>query len=465
MNFQKYSFPLNTTEKINFAAAIPGWLLKIVNRLAEGGFHGYLVGGAVRDLLLEKKPTDWDLATDALPEEVEALFPNSIPTGKSFGTITLNTAGNFLEITTLREELGYRDGRHPDTVRFGEDLLRDLERRDFTINAIAYDFNSKRLCDPFQGRRDLHRGVLKAVGDPRRRFAEDGLRMFRFYRFLATTDLRPDRATAAAVNPAGAERLSRERIRDELSKLLVGDFPRRGLEGLKKSGLLPSILPELDLDRTATAGDRSYGNLWEHLLAATETIQPLLHLRWAALLHDIAKPLCKFEDERGSHFYGHDQAGAAISRVILKRLRYPNAVIDKVSNLIERHMFSLPFNSPDTAIRRLAAKVGPENLTDLLELRRADLVATGRLDYQVWQAWRDLTGRIAKLTAEKELFTLKNLAVNGDDLMKRLKLPPGPQVGAILKYLWEAVIDRPEINNRERLLQLAQVYLENHPKA
>lgn len=450
---------LNETEKLNFQA-IPPWLEEIVLRLREFNFQTYLVGGAVRDLLQGEIPQDWDLATDALPEKIESLFPKTVPTGKRFGTITVIRGDHQAEITTLRTETGYRDRRKPDQVSFGTDLLSDLARRDFTINAIAYDFNTVQLIDPYDGRSDLKRGILKTVGNPETRFAEDGLRMFRFYRFLATLDLRPDRHTMGAINPEWAGSVSPERIRDEFSKLLLGKGVRQGLIGLRRSGLLEIFLPELHLDQSDHR-QNPCPNLWEHLLSATETIHPILHLRLAALFHDIAKPLTAVVDQNGLHFYGHDEQGAILTSKIMERLRYPKSLIARVCSLVRWHMFNLTSQVNDAAIRRFIAKTGPEIIPDLLELRRADIVATGRIHSQTWEYWQDFTERITAILQEEPVISQANLAVDGRDLQTAFSLKAGPLIGEILRFLWDSIMENPELNQKSQLLNLAKKYLSS----
>lgn len=453
-------FPLTTTEKLDFQT-IPAFITDIARRFLEAGFQLYLVGGAVRDLLRGQEPGDWDLASDALPEQVERIFPQTIPSGKQFGTILVINEGFPVEITTFREDLGYSDGRRPDQVRFGKDLQLDLARRDFTINAIAFDLKTRELVDPFNGRRDLQRRLLRSVGDPQLRFREDGLRMFRFYRFLATLNLRPDPLTEKAINPAWARGTSLERIRDEFSKLLLGAWVGRGLAGLKKSGLLKEFLPELaDSDRIKQ-GPYHRWNLWEHSVRTTENINPELRLRLAALLHDIAKPVTRSEDAKGVHFYGHDQRGAEIGRLALERLHYPGKVIEEVVPLIRWHMFHLDQQTGDGAIRRLIARVGPEHLAGLLELRRADIIATGRVDYQTWESWRYISERILTVLNGKPGLNPFALDITGNDLLETFNLQPGQLIGAILAYLKERILDEPDLNQRAHLLELAGEYLKN----
>ena len=451
---------LTRTEQRDFEL-IPPWVTALATRLRQNGFQAYLVGGAVRDLLLGNLPHDWDLATNALPDQIEKIFPQSLAVGRQFGTITVCDGEHRAEIATFRSDLGYSDGRRPDGIRFESDIRADLIRRDFTINALAYDFLTGTLIDPSGGWRDLRRGILRAVGDPNRRFAEDGLRMFRFYRFLATLDLRPDPAAIRAIRPEWAQTLSNERIRDEFGKLLVGKKVRYGLEGLRHSGLLSLFLPELAACLPKQRAART-ADLWEHLLLCTETIQPRLHLRLAALFHDIAKPITQTENPTGLHFYGHDQKGAELSRDIMERLHFPKRTITTVITLIRHHMFLLTPQSSDAAIRRLIAKVGPDLISDLLELRRADIVATGRVDYTTWELWQDLNDRIAAILEAAPPLGQSQLAINGQDLLNAFQLQPGPLIGRILSFLADSVLDRPERNRKDELLKLAAHYLQTH---
>ncbi|HOJ76905.1 MAG TPA: HD domain-containing protein [Bacillota bacterium] len=457
---KKVRFLLTTTEKNNFKQ-IPAGILEIVKVLIDANYQVYLVGGAVRDLLWDQSPNDWDLTTDALPDEIEALFPDTLPTGKSFGTITVRSNELAVEVTTMRRDGEYSDGRHPDTITFTKEIYEDLVRRDFTINALAYDFKTGELVDYFGGRNDLRKRHLKTVGDPQVRFREDALRMLRFFRFLATQDLRPDRATIQAIDAHLIAQISFERIRDELGKLLLGKNVIRGLEGLVQSGLLTAIIPEfnavLDFDRQKNAS-----GLWQHLLSTVSSIRPQLHLRWAALLHDLGKPATFQIINNAVHFYNHDTYGAELSTIILERLRYPRKFVAQVVNLVHNHMFALAVNSTDAAIRRLINKVGPDNITDLLELRRADIVATGRIDSNTWLYWQTITKRITAVIESGQLIDQKKLAISGHDLIKALNLKPGPIVGAVLNFLSEQVLDHPEFNTEQRLLQLAKDYLENN---
>ncbi|HBF37573.1 MAG TPA: hypothetical protein DDW50_09660 [Firmicutes bacterium] len=458
---------LTTTEKFNFQQ-IPTWVAEVAKRLMDNNFQAFLVGGAVRDLLWEKAPNDWDLATDALPDQIASLFSKTIATGEKFGTITVIWNGHQTEITTLREDLAYIDGRHPQELHFTKDILADLGRRDFTINAIAYDFLNQELVDPFGGKNDIRKRLLKAVGDPKRRFREDGLRMFRFYRFLATLELRPHRPTEWGLNSSYATGVSLERIQEEFSKLLVSPGVDRGLQGLKKSNLLNAFLPELiRLDEVDKQGFTRHASnsLWEHSKMATVTIRPQLHLRLAALFHDIAKPLTQSMDKTGVHFYGHERVGAELGKSILERLHYPQKIIQRVTILIHNHMFYIDRQSSDAAIRRLAAKVGPEMIFDLLELRRADIVATDSrirsINYQTWESWHELYQRITLVLSPENQYNPFQLVINGQDLIEQFQLAPGPVIGEILSYLKELILEEPSQNQKTILLELARNYLDS----
>lgn len=459
MTLEPFCYRLTVTEKLNFKE-IPAWVNQAVLFLLENQKKAYLVGGAIRDLIWGNTPSDWDLATDALPDEIERIFPKTIPTGKKFGTITVLIDDQQVEITTLREELGYSDSRRPDKVIFGADILKDLARRDFTINAMAYDFFSQVLVDPFGGKKDCYDRILKAVGDPQVRFQEDGLRMFRLYRFLASHELTSERETEGAVNPEWARRVSYERIRDEFSKLLLGVNVRKGLNGLAKSGLLSLIIPEFFTNGQTRS--ETHSQLWEHSLSAVEAIQPLLRLRLAALLHDIAKPVSLTITKTGTHFYGHEQIGAEMSKSILERLKYPRKLIETVTLLIHQHMFSYQSDMSDSAIRRLISKVEPENIPDLLELRRADIVATGKVTAATPKYWGELSERIlAIVKSAEEGDTQNKMALNGHELIEHFDIKPGPLVGTVIAYLSEQIIVDPELNRKDRLLELAQNYLKS----
>lgn len=423
--------------------AIPPAVVAICRELGMAGFSAFIVGGAVRDLLRGRPPGDWDVATSARPEEVLALFPGGLPTGLKYGTVTVIRDGLRVEVTTFRAEEAYEDGRHPERLVFGVSLEEDLARRDFTVNAMAYDPLSGRLVDPHGGRRDLARKIVRTVGDPAVRFREDALRMLRLYRFAATLGMRPDPAAERAIMPALLGRISPERIRDELAKLLLAPKPDAALRGLADSGLLATIAPEF------TAADR---DLLRHSFAAAQEISPSLHLRLAALLHDLGKPAARVLVEGEVHFYGHDEIGAEMARSVLTRLRFARDLVETVVHLIRLHMFQLPLPPSEAALRRLLKKAGgPERLRDLLELRRADILATGRISWPTAVRWQELVARIEEFLAARPVFSLRDLALDGYDVMRILGIGPGPAVGAALHALLERVLEDPALNNREDL--------------
>ena len=433
---------------------IPGGVMTVLAELKARGFQAFLVGGALRDLFLGRPPGDWDVATGALPGQVEEVFPDRlvVHTGKRFGTVRVLAGEIPVDVTTFRREGAYTDGRRPDWVEFKESVVDDLSRRDFTVNAMALDPFAEKLVDPFRGRRDLRRRLIRTVGDPQARFREDALRMLRFYRFQAVLDFHGEAETErviaqiAAEEPSLLANVSPARIRDELNKLLTGVAPGKGLRGLVRSGLLPIIAPEFAPVVKTT-------ELMEHLIATVEAIKPEPHLRWAAFLHDLGKPVTRIEDGRDVHYFGHEQAGEKLAAALLERLRFSRAFQEQVLPLVRRHMFPCDPGMTDTALRRLAAKVGRDALFDLLELRRADIVASGSHYHRAWQALSKFAARIQALLREEKALTLADLAVDGHDVMTVLGLAPGPEVGRVLQELFFWVTEDPERNTRERLLQ------------
>ncbi|MGE5558031.1 MAG: CCA tRNA nucleotidyltransferase [Bacillota bacterium] len=429
---------------------IPQEILEICRILSDRGYQAYLIGGAVRDLLRGCKPLDWDIVTDCLPDQAQSIFPDAFPSGIRYGTVSVKLGAMTAEVTTMRKDGRYTDGRRPDQVIYSGDIHADLSRRDFTINAMAYHPGRDELVDPFGGRIDLRRRILRTVGDPRSRFAEDALRMLRLFRFISVLGFKSCRKTLAAVNPLWLKNVSRERVREELSRLLTGENVKRGLSDLAGSGLLTEIIPEFTA--LAEPGKRLIqSGLWKHHLICADSVQPVLHLRLAAFLHDLGKPYCRFEDEKGLHFYGHDSLGSKIAEGILKRLRYSGAITEKVTRLVRHHMFAAGPGLSDGALRRLADRTGEDLLFDLLELRRADIIAGGRREWAAYRMWEELVERVESLVSGERAFTRSDLALDGNDIMRILKIPPGPRVGEIIDALWERVTDNPDLNTRESL--------------
>ncbi len=435
----------------------PRELSEFAGVLREAGKKCYLVGGAVRDYLLGREVSDFDLATDARPEEVARLYRRVIPTGIKHGTVTVLWKGFEVEVTTFRTESSYADGRHPDEVAFAATIEEDLARRDFTVNAMAFDLSEGRLLDPFGGREDLAHKLLRAVGDPMERFGEDGLRPLRAVRFAAQLGFEVEAATLAAIGPS-IERfrlVSAERVREELVKILLSERPSAGLRLLESTGLLLEISPELAACRGVEQRGMHVFDVLDHLYACVDAAPPRVVLRLAALLHDVAKPAAKVERPgEDPTFYRHEELSAKAAEAFMKRLRFPNALIDEVAHLIRCHMFSYDDSWSEAAVRRFIARVGPENMEGLFSMRIADGTAIiGRsVDPR---SLEPLRARIERVLAAKEAFGLGDLAVKGADLASA-GVPPGPKMGMMLKELLETVIDDPALNERDRLLEIAR---------
>ncbi|MDR1030638.1 MAG: HD domain-containing protein [Treponema sp.] len=434
-------------------------LQEIAGIFIRHGKQVFLVGGAVRDILRGEKAQDWDLATDALPQEVISLFPRVIPTGIKHGTVTVHFKGRSLEVTTYRTESGYHDGRRPDQVTYTSRIEEDLSRRDFTMNAIALPLPQGPLVDPFNGIADIRSKLIRCVGNPQARFAEDGLRPVRAVRFAAQMGFEVEAASLAAIPQAlhTTAKVSPERIRDELDKILAAPQPSRAFLLMEKTGLLELLLPELALCRNIEQKGFHRFDVLDHCLlacdAAAQEQAPSL-VRAAALLHDIGKPATRARDPLGVWtFYQHEQVSAALSRELLSRLRYPHGVIEDTVHLIREHMFHYEANWTDGAVRRFIIRVGEENLSNLYQLRRADAYAT------VGKALpRDfllpLIRRVDEVLAKSRALSLKDLPVSGKDLSV-IGIKPGPLMGIILSQLLEAVVEDPALNNKETLLEIA----------
>ncbi len=434
----------------------PKELFDFAGELARAGKKAYLVGGAVRDYLLGREACDFDVATDARPEEVARLYRRVIPTGIKHGTVTVLWKGLEIEVTTFRTESGYADGRHPDKVEYASTIEEDLSRRDFAMNAMAFDLATELLVDPHGGQADLSGRLVRAVGDPFERFREDGLRPLRAIRFASQLGFEIDAPTLAAIRPSipRFRLVSPERVRDELQKTLLSELPSRGLRLLEGTGLLEEIVPELSACRGVEQKGMHVFDVLDHLYASADASPPELVLRLAALLHDVGKPEAKAElPGEAPTFYRHEEYSARMSESILKRLKLPNAIVDEVAQLIRCHMFSYDDSWTDAAVRRFIARVGPERIEELFALRLAD--GAGILGRPIDPRSLDpLRARIDRVIAAKEAFGLADLAVKGGDLAS-IGVPPGRAMGAMLKELLEAVMDDPSLNERERLLEIA----------
>lgn len=438
---------------------VPHFVYRAVKTLQEKGYAAWVVGGALRDYWLGLKAKDWDVATDALPQEVMNLFEKAIPTGIKFGTVTVVLDGNALEITTFRQEKNYTPQRKPGQVKLGVTLEEDFKRRDFTVNALAYDPVNERWYDPYYVIPKLEGKLMeiKAVGDPCERFEEDPLRMLRaFYLMARAGEARAkvcwDEATLKAISLSRDKilRVSAERIRDELNKILLGSNPDECLRKMQQVGLLEVILPEVSRNHGVIQGDKTYKlDVFEHILAVVRTIKPSLHLRWAALLHDVGKFSCRKEEGEKIHFYGHEKVSVELARLALERLKFSQEFKEKVLHLISHHLFSYP--TTPAGLRRFLRRVGPEAVEDLLELRRADILGTDPEANLL--ALEEFSRRLEEIRQKKAAFSLKDLAINGYDVMECLNLSPGPAVGKALNYLLERVLEDPSLNTRETLLR------------
>lgn len=433
---------------------IPPDVSDVLVRLHDAGHEAYVVGGCVRDAIRGVEPEDWDVATDAKPERIQELFRRSLYTNR-FGTVVVRSPDREVEVTTYRVEADYSDARRPDSVEFTDSLLADLARRDFTMNAMAWDGQQGgSLVDPHGGRADLEGRILRAVGDPAERFREDALRMLRAVRFAAVLGLSIEPATAAAIreNAALAAGLSGERLNQELTKMLLADRPSTGFRLMSELGLVAVVCPELEDCRKVPQDKAIAQDVFEHSLLSLDAVErPDLVLRLAALLHDVGKP----ETMADGHFHQHEFVGEHLARRILRRWKFPKDTVALVAHLIRHHMFWYQEVWTSSAVRRFIRNVGLEEIPLLFELRRADNIGSGSRGgrmYALDQLWLRVQEEIARANA----FSPRDMAVDGNDLMRELGIPQGPEVGRIIRELFERVTDDPESNTRESLLALAR---------
>ncbi len=438
---------------------------RIAEKLIKSGHKAYLVGGAVRDTFLKRPVTDFDIATDATPQRCMELYPYAIPTGIQHGTITVlpRSKAYKVEITTFRTEGTYTDNRHPDSVEFVSDIITDLSRRDFTINAMAIDLATEAFVDPFEGKKDLASKLIKAVGDPEERFREDALRALRAVRFSAQLQFKIEAATLeAAIKFSGSlSKIASERIRDEFSKILLSRHPSTGLALLVSTAMADTFIPELRACQGVSQPIHGNKDVLSHLFDTVDAVIPdelpeerLLVIRLAPLFHDIGKPACRREEQGKISFYAHESESARIARFRLMRLKFPNAIIDAVCHLVRYHMFNYDSSWTDSAVRRFVARVGVEAIPDLFELRLADTIATTGVPHS-WAVLQELRTRIDAVIEAKQALSLRDLAVNGDDLAS-IGVPRSKEMGALLSELLDAVLDDPRLNTRESLLRLAE---------
>lgn len=440
---------------------VPKEVKAIADTLERAGFEAYLVGGCVRDLMIERIPKDWDITTNARPEEIVATFPESF-LNNEYGTVGVKCEDatderlKVIEVTPYRSESAYSDARRPDKVEFGVSLEEDLKRRDFTINAIAFRPKDGTLVDLYDGAGDLRKKRIKTVGDPDERFSEDALRMMRAIRLSAELNFAIEADTMASIsrNSNILSRISAERIRDELLRIIDSTVPMQGVDFLVRLGLIDHIMPEIkDAVGCEQGGIHAY-DVYEHLLRTLQAAADKgysTELRLAALLHDIAKPATRREG--GKHkqytFFGHEVVGARMTDTILKHLKMPKEMAQNIVNLVRWHMF---FSDPDqitlSAVRRTIVRIGPDHIEDLLNLRVCDRIGTGRPKEQPFR-FRKYKAMVDQ--ARRDPISVKMLKTDGNRIMEKTGEKPGKKLGYILNALLEEVLETPEKNTEQYL--------------
>ncbi len=447
---------------------IPAEVATVAKNLRSESYQAYLVGGCVRDLLLGRAPKDWDITTNAKPEDIQRVFPNSYYTN-DFGTVgvkfeTEDPTLQIIEVTPYRTESGYSNKRHPDSVQFGESLEEDLARRDFTINAIAFDESIGQLIDPFKGQEDIHLRVLRTVGDPAQRFEEDGLRLMRAVRLVAELNFAMDTDTASAIHEKASnlKHISKERIRDEFVRIINSDQPMMALVLAQQLGILEHISPDLTRGIGIDQNQAHSYDVFGHLLRA---VQHAADKKWdfdvriAALFHDVSKPETRrWSDEKKDWtFHGHEVVGARTTKKALEDLKFSRETIEKVTKLVRWHMF---FSDPDqitlSAVRRMIRNVGVENIWDLLNLRICDRIGTGRPKEQPFR-FRKYVAMVEE--ALRDPISVGMLKTDGSRIMEQFHVEPGPRLGWILNSLLEDVLDDSSRNNEAYLDEKTQKLL------
>lgn len=439
---------------------IPSEVREVSTALRSGGFEAYLVGGCVRDLIIGRKPKDWDITTNANPEQIQALFPDSFYTN-DFGTVgvlheTENETIKIIEVTPYRTETAYSDKRRPDAVTFGDNLEEDLMRRDFTINAIAYDESKGQIIDPYKGQKDIELKVLRTVGIPEERFEEDALRLMRAVRLIAELEFALDSDTAAAIEKKAQnlEHVSKERIRDEFVRILKSSQPMMALVLCQQLGLLQYISPVLTAGIGIEQNQAHSYDVFGHLMRSMQHAADKdwdFDTRLAALFHDVSKPeVRRWAPEKNDWtFHGHEVVGARATKKALEELKFSRETIDRVTKLVRWHMF---FSDPDqitlSAVRRMIRNVGEENIWDLLNLRICDRIGTGRPKEQPFR-FRKYVAMVEE--ALRDPISVGMLKTDGGRIMEKFHVEPGPRIGWTLNALLEEVLDDPSRNNEEYL--------------
>ncbi len=456
---------------------IPKEIRGVLMILEQAGFEAYLVGGGVRDIVRKKTPKDWDVATNAVPEEIIKLFPKTfyenafgtvgvVTCGEDLGTVCSDDSIKVVEVTPYRVEEKYSDGRHPDKVSFSKSINDDLKRRDFTINSMAYRLATNELLDPFRGRVDLENNIIRAVGNPEDRISEDALRILRAVRFSSELGFSCDTDLEKVIREKkdDLEKISKERIRDEFVKILLSDNPMDGITLAHTLGLLGFIAPELERGIGVMQNQAHKYDVWGHNLRtlqhAADKKWPLI-IRIAALFHDISKPETRrFSPEKNDYtFYGHDVVGARVARSIMQRLKFSNEITEIVTMLVRWHMFFSDVEQITlSAVRRLIAHVGEKHIWELMDLRVCDRIGTGRPKENPYRL-RKYKSMVEE--ALRDPVSVGMLKVDGGEIMKITGEAPGPRVGFILHAILEEVLDDPKLNEKDvlekRVLELAKL--------
>lgn len=435
---------------------VPEEVSQIYKKFKNSGFEIYLVGGCVRGLIAKYKVQDWDFTTNAAPEQIVKIFPEGFYDNK-FGTVGIPLkSGGVIEATTYRTEHGYQDRRHPVKVSWGKSIDEDLSRRDFTINAMALDLDNEEIIDPYSGQEDLKKKIIRAVGDPSKRFKEDALRLMRAARIATQLGFSIEEKTKAEIKKDASllSEISKERVRDELKKILGSNSPYEGIILLKELGLLEYILPELlegEGVGQARPGRHHTEDVFTHNVLSLKFCPSEDWLvRFATLIHDIGKPKVAGKDSEGHViFHNHEIEGAKIAWQICDRLKFSRKEKEKVTNLIRWHMFTVDEHITDSAVRRFIRRVGIENVKDMMDLRVGDRLGGGTQTAESWRL-KKFKERVAGELAPKP-FSMNDLVVDGNDIMKILNMKPGPKVGEILQKLFEEVDEDLSKNNRKYL--------------
>ena len=434
---------------------IPLYTEIILKKLNTNGCEAYIVGGAVRDMIIGRLPKDWDVATDAEPHDVMRIFDHAVDTGIKHGTVTVVIEGNHVEVTTYRNESKYSDFRRPDKVEFVDNLGEDLSRRDFTINAIAY-CSEEGLKDYNNGIEDIENRIIRCVGDADERFSQDALRMMRAVRFSCELNFLIEPFTLKSINKNAylINKISAERIREELNKILISEKPSKGINLLYETGLLNYIMPELaDCKGVEQKNPHHRYDVYEHILSSLDNISPELHLRLTMLMHDLGKLHTKTIDKLGiGHFYGHQETSAKIAEDILKRLKYDNKISKEVVELVRRHDYKV---SPDKlSVKKAVSKIGIERFGDWICVRKADIKAQS-VSFMMENLNNNklIQELFCEIVKEEEPLILKDLLVNGNDI-KDMGIVEGKEIKDTLTYLMEKVLEDPLLNERDTLLNL-----------